>query len=72
MLCSNFHIHHGLLKDKNKIIIKTFPYLSTLKLKNKSETDLFVFYASLVISLCMRALRLARHIVLLPGLQGFF
>ena len=24
-----------------KMKIKTFPYLSTLKLKNKSETDLF-------------------------------
>ena len=38
MLCSNFHIYHRFLKDKK---IKTFPYLPTLKLKNKSETDLF-------------------------------
>ena len=28
-------------KIKNKIKIKTFPYLPTLKLKNKSETDFF-------------------------------
>ena len=28
MLCSNFHIHHCLLKDK-KNKIKTFPYLPT-------------------------------------------
>ena len=34
MVCSNFHIHHCLLKDKNEIRIKTFPYLPTLKLKN--------------------------------------
>ena len=42
MLCSNFHIHHCLLKDKKIVKIKTFPYLPTQKLKNKSETDLFI------------------------------
>ena len=32
------------IKDKKKIKkIKTFPYLPTQKLKNKSETDLFFF-----------------------------
>ena len=30
-------------KIKNKMNIKTFPYLPTLKLKNKSETDLSFF-----------------------------
>ena len=30
-------------KKKKKKKIKTFPYLPTLKLKNKSETDLFFF-----------------------------
>ena len=46
MLCSNFHTHHCLLKDK-KIKIKTFPYLPTQKLKNKSETDLFFLASAL-------------------------
>ena len=32
------------IKDKKKILkIKTFPYLPTQKLMNKSETDLFLF-----------------------------
>ena len=39
-ICSYFHIHHCLLKDKKNNKKNIFPYLPTLKLKNKSETDL--------------------------------
>ena len=55
MLCSNFHIYHRLLKDLKNEKIKTFPYLPTLKLKNKSETDLFfsrpnvIYYVILIL-----------------------
>ena len=42
MLGSNYHIYHCKLKEKKRFKkIKIIPYLPTLKLKNKSETDLF-------------------------------